>query len=230
MTEVLMVGEAVAGQAAKTRKKLEALVKNMDKNTFDLADLLYEVREKGFYKPEFNTFAEYVKSIGLKKSKAYYLSSIKECMVTCGIPRETYEPVGIYKLRDIASLDPNAQWQGSPMKDYIIGLVENAKDKTQEQVAEFVRTLKGQTGEDEVVWVNLPVKRIVRDKVLRPALELAKARLGSSYRDKDGNAVEPSDANALEVLAVEFLNDPANSAELLGGNDEVAKEQNNTGG
>src|SRR5579863_3708821 len=154
--EILLIGEAIAGQSAKVRKQLESLIANLDKSTFDIMDLLYEVRANKYYAQwEFSSYADYLKSLNFKPAKAYYLLRIKEVMSQCGIPRADYEPVGVTKLREIATLDPQGKWNDSPMKDYIQGLVANAKDKTLEQIKEFVITLKGDTGEDETVWLNL---------------------------------------------------------------------------
>ena len=39
-----VIGEAVAGQAAQLRKKINALIKGMNANTFDLVEGLHEMK------------------------------------------------------------------------------------------------------------------------------------------------------------------------------------------
>ena len=104
---IVNVGEAVAGQAAQLRKKINALIKGMNANTFDLVEGLHEMKNKKHYGTlGFGSFAEYGKSIDLKLTKVYYLAKIGEVMSACGIPRTEYEPIGIAKLRVITKLEP----------------------------------------------------------------------------------------------------------------------------
>src|ERR1700688_430359 len=95
----VIVGEAEAGQAAKVRKQLNALIKNLGTSTFDIMDLLHQIKSEKLFSPKYNTFAEFAKTLDLKVTKSYYLVKIREVMNAAGVPRETYEPIGLSKLR-----------------------------------------------------------------------------------------------------------------------------------
>lgn len=216
MVETVIVGESQAGRSSIVRKQLEGLLSTLNKSTFDLAELLFEVKSNGYYQPwGFNTFQEYVNSLDIKARKAQYLVRIVDVMDEMGITREVYEPLGVAKLREISSLEPKEMYTDAagvqtPMGDMIVGLVDKAKDMPLEEVKQHVKTLKGLVGEDELIWLNFSAKKVVVDEVIRPALELAKANIGSVGKDDEGNSKDASDGRALEVIAIEFLNDPSN--------------------
>lgn len=216
MVETIIVGESQAGRSSIVRKQLESLLSTLNKSTFDLAELLYEVKNNGYYQPwGFNTFQEYVNSLDIKARKAQYLVRIVDVMDGLGVDRNAYEPLGVAKLREISSLEPNETYTDAsgvqtPMADMIVGLVDKAKDMPLEEIKQHVKTLKGLTGENELIWLNFSAKKAVVDEVIRPALELAKANIGSVGKDDEGNSKDASDGRALEVIAIEFLNDPSN--------------------
>lgn len=215
--EVVIVGEAVAGESAKVRKQLEKLISAVNKSTFDIAELLSKIKHGGFYKPVANTFYEYVSTLDLKPRKAQYLMRIVDVMAQVGIAREKYEPVGTAKLREITSLDPEGTWKNPdtgedvPLKDFIVGFIDKAPNLTLDEVKQHVRTLKGFVGDDDLVWVNVCLKRSARENTVSPAFELARKHLGSKGKDEEGNATEYSDGTVLEMICAEYINDPANN-------------------
>lgn len=218
MHETVIIGEQVAGESAKIRKELEGLVTSLNRSTLDIAELLHKVKSRKYYvQYGCNTFREYVQTLDLKLRKAHYLARICEVMNECNIPRSEYEQVGIAKLREISSVDLDGSFTNhntgevKPMKEIIPLLVESGKTVSLEAVKEQVRTLKGLTGENELVWLNICVKKEVKDKVVNPALELAKMNIGDAGKDDDGEAIEPSDGRALEMVCAEYLADPLNS-------------------
>lgn len=213
-----IVGEQVAGESAKVRKSLEKLIQSVNKSTFDIGELLHKIKKNGFYNSwGFNTFQEYVDTLDIKPRKAQYLVRIVDTMEAVGVQRETYEPLGVAKLREISSLDPTATYtnpqtnEETPMKDFIVGFVEKGNDMPLEDLKQHVRTLKGFVGENDIVWLNLCLKRSALDETVRPALELAKNNIGSVGKDSEGMSIDASDGRALEAIAVEYLNDPANN-------------------
>lgn len=217
MVDTVIVGEVEAGRSAKVRKQLESLLTNMEKSKLDVAELLFEIKSKHYYAQwGFDTFKAYTAQTGIKQSKAYYLPRMVEVMNDLGITRSQYEPLGISKLREITSLDHRGTYfdasknQTLQMSDIIAGLVENGTKMGLDEIRDYVRQLKGLTGENELVWLNVCVKRAARDETIKPAIELAKMNIGTSARDDEGNAIEPSDGAALEAIAVEYLNDPNN--------------------
>lgn len=221
MYEAVLVGEAVAGESAKTRAMLVSLISNVNKSTLDIAELLHKVKVNGYYQAEHATFKEYTESLDIKARKAQYLTKIVETFESVGIPRKEYEPLGIARLREITSLDHNLTWKNpltgeeTPMKEFIIGMLDKDKDTGDyldlDTVKKNVRTLKGFVGENDIVWRNLPFTRIVVENTIDPALELARANIGSVGKDEEGISKDASDAACVEVWAVEYLNDVANN-------------------
>lgn len=199
------------------RSKLENLIGSVNRSTFDIAELLSEVKKKGYFQAwGFNTFQEYVDGLDIKARKAQYLVRIVDVMDQVAVKRAEYEPLGINKLREITSLDPTATYKNpetgveTPMQNFIVGFVEKGKELELEEIKQHVRTLKGLVGENELVWLNLSLKRAALEQTVRPALELAKANIGTVGRDDEGNAKDASDGTAIEMIAVEYLNNPAN--------------------
>jgi len=210
-----IVGQKVAGESAKVRKQLEQLIKKVNSSAFDIADLLHTIKKNGFYEG-FVTFQEYVKTLELKPRKAQYLRRIAEVMDVMQIPREKYEPLGIAKLREITSLNLDDTWvnpetkEEIPIKSFVEGFIYNGKDMPLDEIKNHVKTLKGLIGEDAMGWLHLYMKQMAIDQVVRPALELAKAQIGSVKKDDEGISQDASDGAAAEVVFVAFINDPAN--------------------
>lgn len=214
---MVIVAPAIAGEATYTKSTLENLINSLSKNTFDVAELLYKVRVKGFYAEwGFTTFKEYTNTLKIKPRKAQYLTRIVGVMEELGIERTKYEPLGIARLRVITSLDPKDKWTDPETKevtahgDFIKLFVEQGDALELEDVDKHVRTLKGFVGDNDLTWLNIQLKRSVLEKVVRPALELAKAHIGSVSKDDEGVSQDASDGAALEVLGIEFMNDPKN--------------------
>ena len=217
--KIAIYGEVQAGRSAEVQKKVEELVGNITKSNFDLAELLYEVRSKKYYYTySFNTFKEYLDSVGIKPAKGQYLARMVDVMLQVNVERSVYEPVGISKLREITSLEPTGFYinpetgESEKLSEWIIKLIQLAPHMSIAEVKEIVKKLKGLVGDDELVWINVCVKKIVLEQTIRPALDLAKTVIGSKGRDEDGQAIEASDGEALEMLAVGFIQDPNNQA------------------
>lgn len=218
MPETVIVGEAVAGESAKVRNQLESLIQHLNKSTFDIGELLHKIKSGGFYTSwGYNTFKEYINTLDIKERKAQYLVRIVDTMGQVGVSREKYEPIGVAKLREITSLEASETYtnpttgEKTPMSEFIKGFVDKGADMSLEEVKQHVRTLKGQVGENEIMWINLPFTKLTLDEIIRPALELAKNHIGSVGKDGDGDSIDASDSRALETIAVEYLNDPANN-------------------
>jgi hypothetical protein len=213
-------GEAVAGRAAAVRRDLLRLNSSLKEMSFDLAELLAEVKAGSLFGTwGFPTFEDYVEEeLDMKVRKAQYLVKIVQVCRQVGIERLDYEPRGLSALREITRLDPEKSYynpetkQGEPLRDHIKRLVLDRTMKLSEVIAE-VKRLLGEVGDDEETWVNWKVKRSVKENVILPAQELARRVLGSAGRDEQGNAKEYSDAVVEEKIHQEFLNDPANYAE-----------------
>jgi len=149
------------------------------------------------------------------------------------IPRVKYEPLGIAKLREITSLNIDETWTNpetkaqTPIKAFVQGFVEQGDNLSLEEIKQHVKTLKGLVGEEAMGWLHLYMKQIAIDQVARPALELAKAQIGSVAKDDEGVSKDATDGRAAEVIFVSFLNDPANEA-LAGVYNAVSTENGST--
>jgi hypothetical protein len=220
--EFVMVGEVEAGRPSKVRKQINSLIKGVNTFTFDIAELLHEVKTKNYYeKYGYNTFKDFAEELpDFKLSKAYYLVRIIQNMQFAGIPRETYETIAISKLRLISRLKPEdgTDATGSPIAETIKTAVNIAATKPLEDVKGFIAAVEGLTGEDAMVWLNVTVKQATRDNVIRPALDMAKKQLGTKPDpNNEGMHVDASDGRALEAVCADFLSDPNNAydADLL---------------
>ena len=211
----VIVGEKTAGEAHKIRKQLEQLIKKVNNSAFDIGDLLWTIKSNSYYEG-FNTFTEYVKTLNIKYRKARYLTRISEVMHELNVPRETYEPIGIAKLREITSLDTNGTWinpetkEETPIKAFVQGFIEKGQELPLEEIQQHVRTLKGITGENAFGWIHLYMKQLAIDNVARPALEKAKAMIGTVAKDEEGNSKDASDGQAAESIFATFLSGEGN--------------------
>lgn len=216
MHESVLVGEAVAGESAKTRAMLVSLINSVNKSTLDIAELLHKVKSNGYYQAEHATFKEYTESLDIKARKAQYLTRIVETFTALGIERKQYEKLGIAKLREISSLDHDTIYTNpvngtqTPMKEFITSFVEKGADMDLDELKDHIRTLKGFVGENNIEWVNLPFTRSVLEKTIKPAAELARANIGSVGKDDEGISKDASMSACVEVWAVEYLNDASN--------------------
>ena len=208
MTETVLVGEAVAGQSAKARRRLEHLINAASQNLFDIGEQLYTVKAEKLYQPEFNTFREYILSLKFKESRARYLARIFEVMNFLNIARAKYEPLGTTRMREITSLDPKGEWVNPDngdkyaIKDFIFKFVDAGETIDIDDLRRHVRTLKGFIGENDLTHVTFTMKRSAYEKNVRPALEKVKLLMGTGPKDEEGNSELPSDGAALETMAI----------------------------
>jgi hypothetical protein len=226
VTPTMVIGEAVAGAAAALRAELESIITKVNTSAFDIGDLLHLIKVNKYYYG-YNTFQEYVATLKIRPRKAQYLRRIAEVMEFLSIPRETYEPVGVSKLREITSLDPAGEWLddvgvGHPLSGFILGMIEKHQELTLDQIKAHVKTLKGLVGDNAMVRRGFWVSQLVADETIDPAVELARKQIGSTHKDDEGISQDAKDGACWEVIAIGFLLDPANS--VLGG-EEFYKEQ-----
>lgn len=224
MQDTVIVGAVVAGEAAAVRKALVKLIKQVNTNTFDIAQLLHTAKAKHLYTEP--TFAEYAATFDIKVRKAQYLERIVDVMEASNITREEYEPIGVTKLRVITRLSPTNE-DGSPklftnpatkdthpMADYIVGLVEMAPNESTDELEKRVHVLMGETGENDMTWLNIRLPRLVMENTIAPALEKAAINIGTVHTDSEGMAEEVSDWRKLEVVCVEYVNDKNSDPEV----------------
>lgn len=210
LEDTVIVGEAEAGRAIQVRRQINKLVAATNTNTFDLADLLWEAKTKNFFTGwGFESFSKFAKSLDIKYSKSYYLVRIVENMKAAGLTREQFEPVGLGKLRIIARLQPETEFNGTPVSLLIHDLTLKAHQMSLEEVQHEVDTIQGLTEDESMVWMNVHLKKLARENVVKPAFALAKKHMPEAQtKDSDGNYHPPSDGAALEMLCANFLADP----------------------
>ena len=226
MQDTVIVGAVEPGERAEVTRALKRLIKQVNTNLFDIAELLFKAKTRHLYTEP--TFIEYAVSLGLKKRKAEYLERIARIMDGAGIPRTEYEPIGIAKLRAITRLHPltkegavnmytNPVTQEShPMAEYIVGITEQAlAGRDIKDIEKDVRVLKGEVGENDMVWRNFRLPRVVDENTIAPALEKAAINIGTVATDENGVAKEVQDWRKLEVLAVEYLHDTTTDPEVV---------------
>lgn len=225
-TPMTVVGDQVAGaqlqksEARATRKQLESLIKTLNHSTFDIGELLHSIKKNNYYHG-FNTFTEYLETLAIKLRKAQYLRRIAEVMEVLDIDRATYEQVGVAKLREITSLDPEGKWLNTetveimPLSGFIRGFIEKHAELSLEEIKAHVKLLKGLVGEDALHTYRFQCPEIVADRTINPALELARRQIGSVSKNDEGVSQDAKDGACWEVIAIGFLLDPAN--EVLAG-------------
>lgn len=224
-TNQVIKGELVAGEAAKIRKEVEEVIQNSNSSMFDIATLLFNVKKNNYY-TGYTTFSEYLKSLKFKERRLRYLVRMAEIMDALSIPRTQYEPVGLAKLRAITSLDLDGTWinpetkDETPLKAFIKGFIDKGQTMTLAEIQQHVRTLKGEIGDEAFIIMHIKIKQGALDKVVRPALELIKLKIGSVKKDDEGQSIDASDGRALELMAAEILSDPEYT--------EIKGEENDT--
>lgn len=216
-----IIGEAVAGRSALLRKRIRTLAADLSANTFDLAEAFFEAQETHCYLEwGFESIGEYASvELGIKHRKAQYLARIVKVCRKAGVARKDYEPVGVTKLREITTLDPDALFwnkeekQNEPMVDHIVGLIAEAPEKTTVEIELEVARLKGMTGENAMVMRAYRVTKSAWDNVIDRCFESVRKRMGSAGRDETGKAKEYTDGDVIEALAAEWNADPRNFME-----------------
>jgi len=212
MQDIVIVGEAEAGEAAKVRGALTKAIRQVNVSTFDIIELVHKVQSKRMYTTP--TFYEYLKTLDFKVQKLKYLARIGEFMERAEISRAEAENIGVTKMRAISRLDPATTYtnpvtnEAVPMIEYINALLAAAPTTTSDKLEENIRILKGEVGENDMTWLNIRVSRLTKTNVIDVAFSKAATNIGDVGTDKDGIAIKPSDARKLEIICVAYNLDP----------------------
>jgi hypothetical protein len=231
-----IVGEAVAGEAAQVLKQVKQLVKGISGNTFDLFELLHKVKQQKYYLPKFDSFAEYAESLDMKSSKIYYGVKMVSVLEECGIPRETYEKVGLTKLRIITRVKVTDEgkdtlFEGVPTKLLVKDMIEKADTFSPQDLDTRVKQIQGLVGDNASAgWINFPVT-YAQKAAWEKAIELAKLQIGSVSKDENtGQYKDASLGSCAEIIAVSFTLDPNNNPEGLHASTAVQHPDNGADG
>lgn len=213
MNPPAIIGEQIAGRSAAVRKQLVLLSGTISKNTFDVAELLFEADTSGYLASwGFKNLGDYSeKELGVKERKAQYLVRIVKVCREVGLTRAQYEPAGVSKLREITRLDPKGEWfntdskENEPMDDHIIDLIVEAPGLSREDVTEEVLKLQGMTGGSRPVVRSYSATKDAWELTIKRAMDAMRQRLGSAARDEGGMAVEYSDGVCIEMICADWL-------------------------
>ena len=132
----VIIGDSVAGQSALLRKRMRVLAGDLVRHTFDLAEAFLLAQETRCYAEwGFDSLPEYAElELGIKKRRAQYLATIVRVCRDCGVARKDYEPIGITKLREITSLNPDTSYYNAEEKkheamvEHIVRLIAEAPE------------------------------------------------------------------------------------------------------
>jgi hypothetical protein len=221
-TPPAIYGEREAGRSQKVREALELLSKNVATSRLDQGELLAEVKSNHYYVGYgFESFAQFVaESLDMKERQALYLISIATKAKDLKIDRSSLEPIGISKLKEIFSLEPDSFFfnaatnQNEKLDTHMKRLLELAPTVSLDAIRAEVKRLKGIQGDDEYTWLNIHIKRADKEEVEK-AFELFRRNNGDLAKDKDGDPIELSDGYVLRGIAVDYLSDPNNHSELM---------------
>ena len=216
-----IIGEAVAGRSASLRKRIRSLAADLSANTFDLAEAFFEAQETHcFLEWGFESIGEYAAvELGIKHRKAQYLARIVKVCRKAGVARKDYEPVGVTKLREITTLNPESLfWNAEekkhePMVEHIVDLIAEAPEKSTVEIEFEVARLKGMTGDNAMGMHAYRCTRSAWEDVITRCFESVRKRAGSKGRDEEGKAEDYSDGQVIEWLCAEWNADPRNFLE-----------------
>jgi hypothetical protein len=229
----VIVGEQVAGRAAKVRRQLLDLSADVKASTFDMIELLYEAKANDYpLQWGFASVLDYgIKELSLKERKVQYLTRIGTVCKAVGLTRAQYEPAGTSKLREITTLNPEKTYYNAldhvheDLAEHIVRLILDSDKMNVEQVKEEVARLKGQVGKDRRVIRSYSTDVTTWTLVISAAIEKARKYLGSKGRDEEtGNAVEYSEGACYECICAAF-NADLNYEEDPGDNPKLPTEE-----
>lgn len=206
-------GEVEAGRSSKVRQFLENIKQSKNTLDFDAAELLLEATEKNYFQEwGYESRAAYVEAnLDMKDRQVAYLTRIVSISRKMNYTRDQIENIGISKLREIFSLEPDHEWLNpetqikEPISDHIHRLISQAPSLSYEAVKAEVRKLKGLVGDNDLTWVNYQVTRLVKDNVILPGMAAFRAYMGSKQVPGPDGGTEYSDAFVLEHIMGEIL-------------------------
>lgn len=213
-----IIGEAIAGRSASVRKTLIALSTKINSSFLDSAELLYEAQENNYLSLwGFENLGDFAKKeLNMKARRAQFLARIVKVYRAVGLSREKIQHLPVSKLREITTLKPEGTYWNrekgvsEPLDEHIVRLLLEADEMSAKELKEEIARLKGQVGPDRRVVRSFSTTESAWENVIKPALELARKKLGTAERDSGGNAVEYADGVCYEVVCADWLSDPNN--------------------
>lgn len=212
-TPPAIYGEVEAGRSAKIRAHLENIRQTLSTINYDIAEMLVEATERNWFAewgyPSRSAFIE--QNLDMKERAAEYLMRVVIVSKQMNIPRNEIEHIGISKLREIFSLNPDNKYfnpetqENEPLDDHIRRLLVIAPSTGHEAIKSEVKRLKGLVGENELTWMNYQITRSSKDNVILPGMEAFRKYLGDKGAVEKEGSREYSDGFVLEMVFAEVL-------------------------
>lgn len=230
-TTSAIYGESEAGRSSKVRQYLESLRQTISNINYDLAELLVEAQEKNYFSEWGTTLDEFVEqNLDIKARQAAYLMRIVKVSKSMGYHRTDIESIGISKLKEIFSLEPDNTWfnpdtqENEKIAGHIERLIVIAPSTGLEAIRAEVKRLKGLVGENDLTWNNYQTTRITKDNVILPGLEAFRKYLGSKGAVEKEGSTEYSEGFVYEMIFAEILSGAVHEGEGEEIQDEVETE------
>jgi hypothetical protein len=213
--------EAEAGRSAKVREYLENIKQSITTINFDAGELLAEATEKNYFSGwGYESRKAYVTAnLDMSDRNADYLIRIVTTSKAMNYQRHEIEGLGISKLREIFSLNPDGFFmnpetmENEPLSDHIRRLVVIGPTTGYEAILLEVKRLKGRVGENDLTWTNFQTTRLTKENVIEPGLEAFRQYLGSKGVHEKEGSTEYSDGFTLEMMCAEVLSGAPSGAE-----------------
>lgn len=201
--------ENVVMRAEQVRQMLLDAKEAAEDSFLDICELLLEAKEQAYHRlwgfGEFGQWVENGSGLKMKSRQAYYLVNIAKAVRQLGISREDVKKGGISNLKEIFTLDA-AQYGGEIKK-----LVGEASEMSLDEVKKAVKGIKQDHGESVSDYMTLRIDEDAKTHV-EAAFKLVRLNHGSTV-NSTGDEVEISNAKALELICIEYVNTPANLPE-----------------
>jgi hypothetical protein len=205
LTPVVVEHQGVPVRAEQVRQRLVEIEGNLETGLFDICDLLLEAKDNNYHTHwgyvRFGDWIEEASGLRISARTAYYYITIATKVKELGLSREQISAVGISKLKEIFTLEPEEH--ANHMKE----LVEAAPDSSLDDVSEAVAKVRGK---EPAKYMTLKLDPEVKETV-KEAFELARRVHGSTVRH--GEVVDITDSRCMELICASFLQDPNNYAE-----------------
>lgn len=220
LTAPVAIVEKDSRRSDEVRQRLQQLDSTVTLNAFEQGDLWAEAKANGYYTDwKFESFFDYIKASGvdLCKREIHDRITISNVSKLLGVNKTLLAKAKISKLKLICSLDPNATVTESgtgaeeKMSEIMVGLIQDAPNKTIAEIKEIIKRLKGvpEEPESELTWMNLVVRRDAK-QIVTKAIELAAALSGTTLDAVTKEVRDISSAVALERICADFTSDPNN--------------------
>ena len=198
------IDSAVVDRAAEVQKQMVAVTDRLGRGYLTLCDLLLEAHAGAYHTVfghgQFGDWVESNRDLDMSARTAYYMINIGKKIKALGLTADQIQKIKISSLKAIFELDPLEN--GADMRSVLAA----APDLTLDEVKDKVRALKVAAGKPDYVKMGpYKVEPLVKETI-DESFELARRIHGSTV--KDGEVVDISDSKCLELVCVEFLNDP----------------------